>query len=214
MSISDLLFGKIKATFTRVIPDMGSHRSGEFLIKQNLAPLMGRRDAAYEFACKLSQIDIFSCDSERQAEICVALKNCLESSIRDTEDILNMLSSPDTVKREKNYLILLGAINRMLLVWVELILTREHWRDNAESLSHWSDSATLSVLRLDEEMLGDCEIAVVGRIKNIFEGSQKGILRYRSYMTKSFSGNYLERYTKALEHYQSKYRSEYDWVDK
>ena len=51
-------------------------------------------------------------------------------------------------------------------------------------------------------------------IKNIFEGSQKGILRYRSYMTKSFSGNYLERYTKALEHYQSKYRSEYDWVDK
>ena len=200
MNISDVLFGKIKATFGKVIPETAPRRSGDFLIKQNLAPLMGRRDAAYEVAYKLSQIDIFSCELERQAEICASLKSCLESSIHDTETILDMLSSPDTVKRENNFLILLSAIDRMLSVWVELILAREHWRNNAESLSHWSSTATLSVLRLDEEMLGDCEIAVVNRIKNIFDGSQKGILRYRSYMTKSFSGNYLERYTKSFEH--------------
>ena len=205
MSISNLLFGKIKATFGRNTPEVQLQRNGDFLVKQNLAPLMGRRDAAYESAYKLSQLDIFSYDNDKQAEICAALKNCLESSIQDTETILNMLSSPDTVKRENNYLILLSAINRLLSVWVELILAREHWRENADSLSHWSDNASLSVLRLDEEMLGDCEIAVVNRVRNIFEGSHKGILRYRSYMTKSFSGNYLERYTKSFSHNVERY---------
>ena len=74
------------------------------MVKQNLAPLMGRRDAAYESAYKLSQLDIFSLDNDKQAEICAALKEYIDSSIQDTETILNMLSSPDTVKRENNYL--------------------------------------------------------------------------------------------------------------
>ena len=207
MSISNLLFSKIKATFGRISPEIQPHRGSDFLVKQNLAPLMGRRDAAYESAYKLSQLDIFSFDTDKQAEICAALKECIDSSIQDTETILNMLSSPDTVKREQNYLILLFAINRLISVWADLILARDHWRDNAESLSHWSDNATLSVLRLDEDMLGDCEIAVVNRVRNIFQGAQKGILRYRSYMTKSFSGNYLERYTKAFTYNVNKYDS-------
>lgn len=205
MSKSDTLFDKIKATFGKVITQTPPRQNGDFLVKQNLAPMMGRRDAAYEIAYKLSSSDIVSCSQQQQAEICAALKMCLASAINDTEAILSILSSPDTVKRETHYLTLLSAIDRLVSVWTELILAREHWKNNIDKLAHFDEDSTLSSLRLDEDMLGDCEIAVVNRIKNIFETSQKGILRYRSYMTKSFSGNYLERYNKSFANYMEIY---------
>lgn len=201
MNISELVLGKVKATFGRVIPSAMPKKGGDFLIKQNLSPMMGRRDAAYEVAYTLSQKDIFSFSDENQAKLCVKLRDNIENSIRDTREILNILTSPDTVRREHNYLSLLEAIKTLLEVWLHLIIAKEQWTNNCEEVNNFYSANSLESFRHDEEMLNDCELALVNRLKHIFEDSQERILRYRAYMTKSFSKHYLERYNKSFENY-------------
>ena len=71
--------------------------AGDFLTKVNLPSMMGRRDAAYDAACKLSEMDIFALDENTQSKICLNMMGILDLSIQDTGAIINILSNPDNV---------------------------------------------------------------------------------------------------------------------
>lgn len=182
--------GLTRKTKTRIV--------GDLLTKVNLPSMMGRRDAAYDMAFKLSRMDIFSKDESTQSKICLNMMGILDLCIQDTNAIINILSNPDTVSREEQYLFLQQNLRNFLGIWARMIRAREYMQksSNISVLPKGADS-----LLREENMLENFEIPLVNRIKFIFEDAQSRVLRYRGYMTKSFSKPYAERYNKSFTEY-------------
>ncbi len=182
--------GLTRKTKTRIV--------GDLLTKVNLPSMMGRRDAAYDMAFKLSRMDIFSKDESTQSKICLNMMGILDLCIQDTNAIINILSNPDTVSREEQYLFLQQNLRNFLGIWARMIRAREYMQksSNISALPKGADS-----LLREENMLENFEIPLVNRIKFIFEDAQSRVLRYRGYMTKSFSKPYAERYNKSFTEY-------------
>ena len=178
--------GLTRKTKTRIV--------GDLLTKVNLPSMMGRRDAAYDAAFKLSRMDIFSKDENAQSKICLNMMGILDLCIQDTNAIINILSSPDTVSREEQYLFLQQNIRNLLGIWARMIRAKEYMQSGTQK-----DDP----LRREEKMLENFEISLVNRIKFIFEDAQSRVLRYRGYMTKSFSKPYAERYNKSFTEYSA-----------
>ncbi|MBR1965798.1 MAG: hypothetical protein IKA22_04235 [Lentisphaeria bacterium] len=167
---------------------------GDFLTKVNLPSVMGRRDAAYDAAYNLAQIDIFSQSEAVQSNICLNMMGILDLAIQDTNAIINILSSPDTVSREEQYLFLQQNIRNFLGIWARMIKAKEYMQSS-------TNTKGLDPLIREENMLENFEISLVNRIKFIFQDNAKRVHRYRGYMTKSFSKPYAERYNKSFAEY-------------
>lgn len=167
---------------------------GDFITKVNLPSMMGRRDAAYDAACKLAEMDIFSLDENTQSKICLNMMGILDLAIQDTNAIINILSSPDTVSREEQYLFLQQNIRNLLGIWARMIKAKEY-------IQSATNNKGIDPLIREESMLENFEIALVNRIKFIFRDTANRVVRYRGYMTKSFSKPYAERYKKSFDEY-------------
>ena len=181
---------------------------GDFLTKVNLPSMMGRRDAAYESAFNLSQMDIFAKDEEAQSKICLNMMGILDLAIQDTNAIINILSSPDTVSREEQYLFLQQNIRNLLGIWARMIKAKEYMQKSVSAKSFYASGA--DPLAREENMLENFEISLVNRIKFIFQDAQPKVLRYRGYMTKSFSKPYAERYHKSFAEYSESLPEHYE----
>ena len=168
--------------------------AGDFLTKVNLPSMMGRRDAAYDAARKLAEMDIFAQNEKIQSNICLNMMGILDLAIQDTGAIINILSNPDTVSREEQYLFLQQNIRNLLGIWARMLKAREYIQSS-------TNTKGITPLIREENMLENFEIALVNRIKFIFRDTGSRVLRYRGYMTKSFSKSYAERYKKSFEEY-------------
>ena len=82
-----------------------SLRPADWLLKLNLPPLMGRRDAAFDIAEQLvCRGDLASCEGSSRFEGYWQISRLLKDSCRDSRQILLMLSNPDTRDRERRML--------------------------------------------------------------------------------------------------------------
>ncbi len=215
MRISENILATMKKTFGKMLPN--SHvlkRNKDFLIKINLAPIIGRRDAAYDMACSLSSSDIFSLGLEQQFKVCNYLCELMEGCIEDTLAVIHILSSPDTVSREQKFLNFQQNIYNFLKVWEHLIISQNYTLLNAQdSHSLYLSNDDDNKVAWDEDMLNEFEVSLVNRINAIFAEASHKILRYRSYMTKSFSKSYFERYNKSFSEYSKNYKKYYTIKD-
>ena len=154
-------------------------------LKRNLPPFMGRRDAALD-RIKVRE-DIFTCPAaERHAEY-RRLAALAASAIADPRAILQMLSSPDTRRRE-------GLLETILRIDQEMI----------EALLGAAQTQVLLAERRPEGCTSDtdggvsrCESMLVNEFREILAATRPQIDRYRGYTGKSFSPANLERYNKA-----------------
>ena len=84
-------------------------RPADWLLKVNLPPLLGRRDAAFDIAEKLiCEGDFANCKC--RFEVYWKISRLLKQVCRDSRQITLMLSNPDTRERERRLL----ALNVML----------------------------------------------------------------------------------------------------
>lgn len=147
---------------------------------------MGRRDAAYDvvagFAagpCIISQVH--------------ELLLLLESAERDSVALLSMLSSPDTIDRERNMLAHIRKIIRLLQVL-------EAW---SSSRSRKKSADAIGQEDPDDPVMP----AVIGRISSLIRYAAPHLERYRAYAAKSASTNHAERYNKSYSFYIGIYQS-------
>ena len=108
--------------------------AGDFLTKVNLPSMMGRRDAAYDAARKLAEMDIFAQNEKIQSNICLNMMGILDLAIQDTGAIINILSNPDTVSREEQYLFLQQNIRNLLGIWARMLKAREYIQSSSPTL--------------------------------------------------------------------------------
>ena len=80
--------------------DAKSPNQIDYLVKMNLPPLLGRRNAIFSQAARLLKGDLFAIpDLERQT-ILNSCVNLLDEAINNTEAIIMTLSNADTAARE------------------------------------------------------------------------------------------------------------------
>ena len=147
---------------------------------------MGRRDAAYD---AVTQIAAGPCVFSQVTE----LLKLLWSAERDSVDLLSLLSSPDTIDRERNMLEHIRKLIRLLQV-LEAWKGSRSRKDSKESME--DDTADDPVLP-----------TVVGRFSSLLSHAAPHLVRYRSYAEKSASTSHAERYKKSYSFYLGIYQS-------
>ena len=182
-----------------------SPRCADAMIRMNLPPLMGRRDAAYDCAAELMTSILFSERSSREERrrICPRLLLLLESAESDTKAILAMLFSPDTGTRERNQLACIemfcSAI-RTLYCFAEL---ESRGFDSSRSRFHHAAAQNAGLPPLNA-----AESGVVARLHDLFLRSDERIRRYRDYAAKNFSAANAERHARSYRAYSELYHNE------
>ncbi len=216
-SISMILTGKIlnrvRETLDRLIaaPRRGGSQL-DFLVKMNLSPLMGRRDAAI---LRLEALwlteEIFSLDLPTRTRLYSNSAALLAMAQADTAAILATLSSADMVAREEQLLAFLSLLRQLVGT---LLQAKDTWKSlsaqenskAAEFILGRSDGNPRAALALNENIFSDGEVVLVGRICEFLGRTRDRIKRYREYTEKNFSPSNAERYRKALREYSTLYK--------
>ena len=157
----------------------------DHVIKRNLPPSMGRRDAAVDRV--LIPEDIFTRPAAERRMEYRRLGLLLESARNDTAAVIRMLSSPDTRRRE-------GRLESVLTVYQEMAAALYCIADSQVLLAEYRPEgspadAAGSVSR--------CESMLLNEFREIVSSTRPAVDRYREYITKSFSPENLTRYRKA-----------------
>ncbi|MDD3154821.1 MAG: hypothetical protein PHS41_08130 [Victivallaceae bacterium] len=171
------------------------------LVKMNLAPLMGRRDAAYDQAEKLAFTDLFVLsDKQREAMLC-RIGDLIGRAIGDTRNILVTLSSPDTLSRERKLLSLLETQCRLIDAIYASCMTDQSIGETREVILSLAGGETLQSMVNYENLLADNEVQLLNFLRELFSASRNNLVRYREYASKSFSKGYAARYNSARDEY-------------
>lgn len=159
----------------------------DHLVKRNLSPSMGRRDAAIDQVCIPE--DLFARPAVERCSEYRRWGLFLESARNDTDAVLRMLSSPDTRRRE-------SRMESMLTVFQEM----------ATALYCMADSQARLAENRPEGCSGDmvgsvsrCESMLLNEFRELVSSSRPALDRYREYTVKSFSPENLQRYRKAYD---------------
>ena len=213
MSLPNEIISRVKRTWDFLRPGAPLHkplRNADPLIKMNLPPLMGRRDAAYDCADKLFSDDLFAREEAERSRLYTIGNGLMQQAAEDTRAILRMLSRPDTESRERgilHFVLLIGNISQTLGDSLEL--QDELLQDEAVSpLKELGVTLTEAELVRSEKFLGDYEVSVINQLRIYFERASLKINRYRGYTHKSFSPANASRYRKAYEAYTRIYSGE------
>ena len=205
---SDII-NRVKKTWEYLRPSGTPHlqpRKADHLVKMNLPPLMGRRDAAYDRAREFINRDLFALDELGRRRVYCAISSLLKSASDDTEAMLITLSSPDTELREKkmlHLLLMMYNIAQSLVNFAEL--EDDLFCDESSPLRDLDIAPNENELARNEKLLSEAEISVVNQMRSYFERTQTRINRYRGYTGKSFSASNASRYNKAYEAYSKLY---------
>lgn len=203
MALHNEIFTRFKRTlgiFT--IPTLQTDRPADFLVKMNLPPLMGRRDAAGDRIGGMIKEDLFTWSEQKRIVHYRDIGALLDSMIVDTQFILSTLSSPDTESREKRllaYFTTLREISGLLedLCRIELKI----FRNLAESTCGLIPENNVG--DDGEQTMNESEIALVNQFRELYDAAAPKLARYRGYAAKSFSKQNADRYHKAYEEYSS-----------
>ena len=169
-------------------------RPADWLLKMNLPPLLGRRDAAFDIAERaICEGDFANCPSRIGAYW--KISTLLKQVCQDSRQILLMLSSPDTRERERRMLalnVMLDTLGASLANFFELhdMTQKEIFRN---AMSTMDDAETVQVVA----SFNGVEAELLSRMQECFKRSHWRVVRYRTYAGKSFSAVNAERYRKA-----------------
>lgn len=169
-------------------------RPADWLLKMNLPPLLGRRDAAFDIAEKLiCEGDFAGCPSRFEAYW--KISGLLKRVCLDSRQILLMLSNPDTRERERRMLalsVMLDTLGASLANFFELreMVNKEIFRDAMSTMNEDESKRIVASFNVEEKDL-------LGQMQESFKRSHWRVVRYRTYAGKSFSSGNAERYRKA-----------------
>ena len=158
----------------------GFRREIGVLLRRNLAPVMGRRDATYD---AVSAFAAGPCVFSGVA----TLLSMLRSAEKDSCDLLTMLSSPGTIEREQGMLEHIRELIRLLQIL------------DAWNSSRKPNGGAESVSESPQE--DPVVMTVVSKLSSLIRHERPSLERYRAYASKNASPSYAEHYQKSYTFY-------------
>lgn len=175
-------------------------RQASYLLRVNLAPRMGRRDAALDRAEQLILSPDFDPENDTlRVEYLAAITRLLGEAERDTLEMLRLYTSPDTARRERwmgRFLLQLHSLTQSLFYFYEMEQEVLSGRTGSRSELLPAPGGTPA-----EKLFGVSAQAMLAELRRDLEHARKSVRRYRNYMTKNFSAENAERYQKSFRSY-------------
>ena len=208
----DGLFSRVKRTLGQLRSPADVRRDGRRIpavLKLNIAPLMGRRDAAVDRAADSIGSDIFSLTEEKRIAHYIRISKLLELAMTDCDLLIAGLSSQDTITREKRLRAFLSMLHHMI-VTIEASTKLENviLLEGSEVFRELSVEVAGNQLAESEKVLSGTEINLVNRLRDFFSRTLPRLTRYREYAQKSFSKVYAEKYSVSYQSYFAVYGQE------
>ena len=208
MALPTEILGRVRRTLGMLMP--GPRRSDlqvDYLVKQNLSPLLGRRDAAYARIDELWSQELFARSVNERLAIYAGTYALLESAIADSTAVIATLSSPDTERREQRFLAYLEFLRELVNGLNQVTgLERQLAAAEGSEAAAFVEAKSAREFAHDEHVLNESELALVSRVRELLDRARSRIARYREYTTKNFSASNAQRYEKALRAYTELYR--------
>ena len=155
------------------------------ILRLNLAPITGRRDAVYDAVAAFAS---GPCVFHQVPE----LLDMLNSAEKDSLELLSLLTSPDTIERERNMLEHIRKVIRLLQVI-------EAWMGSRSSMF-------IPAAAQEDDEADPVLVAAVSRLSSLIRNATPHLTRYRAYAEKSASPSHADRYSKSYSFYQGLYQ--------
>ncbi|MDD5698508.1 MAG: hypothetical protein PHH77_07810 [Victivallaceae bacterium] len=143
------VLAKVKNTINRVRQTQVTKISQtDYLVKMNIAPLMGRRDAAYDRVEALLADKLFNYPDTQRKKIYETAVKLLDTVLKDSREILVALDNENRIEQEKSFICFLELLHSIIkaagnLVDYELSL----YNTRVRSINSWAVSLKASCAR-------------------------------------------------------------------
>lgn len=202
---------KVKKTINKVKQTQESETSQmDYLVKMNIAPLMGRRDAAYDRVETLLAGELFTnSDIERKNIYQTAVK-LLDTVLKDTQDILVALDSNKRIEQEKSFICFIKLLRSIIGAASNLVDYELSLYNTENTVNKFLGSVIEGQLRETDDIISESEMTIVQSIKGLFEITRDQLNKLREYSRRGFSRHNAVKYKKSLGEYKKIFESEND----
>lgn len=193
--------GRMKRTLLNPLKRLVSGKSGGGYGKDNLPPLLGRRDARLIFFVENFMVDAaYLPPFER---IAVYRKWCgkLEQIIEDTELIIAAMSSEDGIMREQRLLNLLCFLLESVLSAGAITVSEMRFIEGDYAIGNFVPNENIGKLKKRLTAAKNTEANILQGIEEVIALSAGSIRRHREYARQSASSHNLARYQNAFAEY-------------
>ncbi len=200
LNLATDLFGKLKT----VIFGHGRSRTGkkatdaDYLVKMNLPPLLGRRDAVYERFTQQFSLQLLEQEPHQRFESYRGLLELLNSAVRDTDAVVVTLSNADTSLRERRLLNYFELLAETLTAAAQLVCFENRMLTREESLDGFLAGDRTGKLKRRVNVFQDSEKKIVTCVADLIEMAEDSIRRHRDYTRKNFNAHNAARYHRAF----------------
>ena len=210
MSVTFDLLEKFRRALFRAggIAESGRNASEvDYLVKMNIPPLLGRRDAACEFLRELLRHNLKDLTLQDRLACYRNMLEVLEYAIIDTESVIKTLASAETAGRERRLHTFLAIMRDLLSSACAMAEVSSAFRGEDPELGYFlSKSGRLSRYAASGR---DAEMRSLNMALDLSVAAAAKFEVYCDYNRKSFSSANSARYQEAFGLYSERYRKIY-----
>lgn len=205
------VLAKVKKTINKVKENQAVDSSQmDYLVKMNIAPLMGRRDAAYDRVETLLADELFTNSDIERKKIYDKVEKLLDTVLKDTQDILVALDSEERIEQEKSFVCFLELLYSIIEAAGNLVDYELSLYNTENTVNKFLGSVLEGQLRETDDIISDSEITIVQSINGLFEITRDQLDKLREYSRRSFSRHDAVKYKKSLAEYKKIFESAND----
>ena len=196
------VLAKVKNTINKVKQSQAVKTSqADYLVKMNIAPLMGRRDAAYDRVEALPADKLFTySDIDRQKIYKAALK-LLFRVLKDSQDIVVALDNEKRITQEKSFICFLELLHSIIQAASNLVDYELSLYNIDNTVNKFLGSAVEGQLHETDDIISDSEMTIVQSINELFEITREQLNKLREYSRRSFTRYNAAKYKKSFTEY-------------
>ena len=202
---------KVKNTINKVKHDKDDETSQmDYLVKMNIAPLTGRRDAAYDRVETLLSGELFTNSDIERKKIYETAIQLLDTVLKDTQDILVALDKKKRIEQEKSFISFLELLHSIIDAAGNLVDYELSLYNTENSVNKFLGSVVEDKLRETDDIISESEMTIVQSINGLFEITRNQLDKLREYSRRGFSRHNAAKYKKSLAEYKRIFESEDD----
>ena len=176
----------------------------DYLVKMNIPPLLGRRDAACEFLRELLKHELKEMPLNERLKYYKHMLEILEYAIIDTESVQMTLASAETAGREKRLHTFLAIMRDLLSSACAMAEASVAFSGENSELGYFlGKSGRLARYAASGR---DAEMRSLNMALDLSVAASAKFEMYRDYNRKSFSSTNSDRYQEAFDYYSTRYR--------
>ena len=176
------VLAKVKKTINRVKETQADNSMQiDYLVKMNIAPLMGRRDAAYDRVETLLADKLFTYSDIDRKKIYETAMKLLDTVLKDSQEILIALDKKKRIEQETSFICFLELLHSVIEAASNLVDYELSLYNKESTGNKFLGSVIEGQLRETDDIISDSEMTIVQSINGLFKTTRTQLNKLREY---------------------------------